>query len=188
MRLDTAFRSLASFALVAAISAPLAAQTTAITRPDQALRDAMTAGFRTEAASLRATADLDTLALGSSSSLFAGAVALPPADDMDGALRGEAYALVYLDGTDAAANPGTGYYRLALGSDGEANLLTATGATAATGHATFDLSLNLETRRCAIDFPHPDDAHLFCIVCNYGPGSGWSVSTCLKMFDPFHPN
>ena len=122
------------------------------------------------------TADLATVGLASTRFLFAGAVAVTPVDGLDGILRGEPYALAYFDGTGTTV--ARGYYRLAIGSDGSALLLTATGATASRGRAGFDLVANPGTPYCEFQ-PDPGDDDEVCLHCTYG---GWAVLSCFTIF------
>jgi hypothetical protein len=178
-------RLFAPLALVVFAAAPMVAQT----RVDQPLRDTLTAGFRNAATEHRVNADLSSLGLASTPSLLAGAVAVPVENGVEGALRGEPFGLAYLDGRDATVAPG--YYRLAVDRDGAAVLLDTTGGTAATGHASFDLTAGDQggTHGCWIDVPNPNDDDIVCIKCVFGnpnwPGGAWGFNTCLTIFDPF---
>ncbi len=186
MSFQNLLRPFAPLALVVLAAAPLAAQT----RADQTFRDSMTTGFRNAAVSHRVNPDLSSLGLSSTPSLLAGAVSVPTENGLDGALRGEPFALAYLDGgRDAKVAPG--YYRLAVGPDGAGLLLTATGGTTATGHASFDLTAADPggTRGCWIHLPNPNDDDIVCFSCQFGnpnwPGGAWGFNTCFTIYDPF---
>jgi len=176
MRIHHSLCLLTTLALAAAV--PAAAQD----RLDGALRKTMTDGFRAAAVQHRVSANLPTVGFASTPFLFTGAVAVTPADGLDGILRGEPYALTYFDGTGTTVP--RGYYRLAIGSDGAALLLTATGATVGRGQASIDLIANPGTPYCGIEDPHPNDDTV-CWVCEYGNPNGpvgtWSVSTCFAL-------